>query len=441
MGITLYALYSDSDSAQRAVAALRKAKVSERQITVVSNEPFDELDFGPHGTKSAMPWLAALGGVLGGTSGYSLAALTQRAYPLPTGGMPIVTAWTNGIITYELAMLGAYTKIDLFTQLENCALLEDSYLTARFLVPYFPAAIAGGFALEIPRHRLRRELIVTRLVNELVDLMGASFVFRLARSHGARTEQTVRGWLFAEGVLDLVDQADGLRAGGGLDAQAELAGLMALAEAGERACGWAISGLDASISLGDAIARYKPGFQSLCAKFEAMLADDERERFERGYRELRATVHTEQLALRLARLGFADHLLNVLSLSFVHGGAPADCARAYFALSGIIEFATLERALEAIGADDRWERRAAEDLAADLRSARLALCRAVLLKRDAAHAEAVRALRIGREHEFDAMAEVMTELRTLPAVGLPVLEVAIRTLTRLAAALDRQPRR
>jgi NAD-specific glutamate dehydrogenase len=265
--------------------------------------------------------------------------------------------------------------------------------------------------------------------------MGASFVFRLTRSHGARTEDTVRAWIFAEGVLDLVDQAEALRAGsGGQGAQAELAALLALDDAARRACGWAIAGLDANAPLGDAIVRFKPGFQSLCAEFETMLADDERERFERSYRELRATVHTEQLALQLARLGFADHILNVLSLSFAHGGAPAECARAYFALSGIIEFATLEKALEAIGSDDRWERRAAEDLGADLRSARLALCRAVLMNRDVAPAEAVRALRNGHERLFDTMAEVMNDLRTLPWVGLPVLEVAIRALMRLAAA-------
>ena len=165
-----------------------------------------------------------------------------------------------------------------------------------------------------------------------------------------------------------------------------------------------------------------------------MLADDERERFEASYRELRAAVQTEQVAHQLARLGFADHLLNVLSLSFAHGAAPADCARAYFALGQIIEFATLEKALEAIGTDDRWERRAAEDLGADLRNARLALCRAVLVHREVPPAEAVRALRRGRERLFDAMAEVMNDLRTLPTVGLPALEVAIRALTRLADA-------
>ena len=74
-------------------------------------------------------------------------------------------------------------------------------------------------------------------------------------------------------------------------AEAELAALLALDDAARRACGWAIAGLDGNVPLGDAIARFKPGFQSLCAEFETMLADDERERFERSYRELRATVH------------------------------------------------------------------------------------------------------------------------------------------------------
>jgi glutamate dehydrogenase len=340
-----------------------------------------------------------------------------------------------GLTRPELAVLSAYTKIDLFQQLETCALPDDAYLTERFLVSYFPTSIAREFAADIPRHGLRRELIVTRLVNELVDLMGSSFVFRLTRSHGARTEDAVRAWIFAEGVLDLVDQAEGLRAGGGIQgAQAELAALLALEGAARRVCGWAITTLEANVSLGAVIARFKPGFQSLFAEFQTMLADDERERFEASYRELRAAVQTEQVAHQLARLGFADHLLNVLSLSFAHGAAPADCARAYFALGQIIEFATLEKALEAIGTDDRWERRAAEDLGADLRNARLALCRAVLVHREAPPAEAVRALRRGRERLFDAMAEVMNDLRTLPTVGLPALEVAIRALTRLADA-------
>ena len=48
-----------------------------------------------------------LGGAIGALSGYLLTTLTQKAYPIATGGMPITPPWTNGIIIYELTMLGA----------------------------------------------------------------------------------------------------------------------------------------------------------------------------------------------------------------------------------------------------------------------------------------------------------------------------------------------
>ncbi len=340
-----------------------------------------------------------------------------------------------GLTRPELAVLSAYTKIDLFQRLEAGTFADDAYLVERFLKAYFPASIAREFAADIPSHGLRRELIVTRLVNELVDLMGSTFIFRLSRSHGALAEDAVRSWIFAEGVLDLVDEAEGLRAGAGSQgAEAELAALLALENAAQRACAWALATFDRSLSLGEAIARFKPGFQTLCAQFETMLAAGERERFERSYRELRSAVHTEEVAHRLARLGFADHLLNVLSLSFARGVPPADCARTYFALGEIVEFATLDQALSGIGLDDRWERQAAEDLGADLRNARMALCRAALLNGIGAPSDAVRVLRSGRERLFDAMAEVMNDLRTMPTVGLPVLQVAIRALARVADA-------
>lgn len=89
--------------------ALYRAGISPKRIVVMSAEPFDEYSFSRMDEATPMPWLAAVGGVLGGACGFLLARLTQEAYPFPlvTGGMPILAAWPTGIVTYELTMLGA----------------------------------------------------------------------------------------------------------------------------------------------------------------------------------------------------------------------------------------------------------------------------------------------------------------------------------------------
>jgi hypothetical protein len=48
-----------------------------------------------------------LGAAVGGTCGFLLTTLSQKSYPILTGGMSLTPAWTNGIIVYEMIMLGA----------------------------------------------------------------------------------------------------------------------------------------------------------------------------------------------------------------------------------------------------------------------------------------------------------------------------------------------
>jgi hypothetical protein len=107
----LYGLYADPEAAQRAVDCLRAAsselKFDAQQIVIVSGEPHEGYEFtDSHATGAPYAW-AALGAAAGGTIGYLLTTLSQKSYPIPTGGMSLTPAWTNGIIIYELIMLGA----------------------------------------------------------------------------------------------------------------------------------------------------------------------------------------------------------------------------------------------------------------------------------------------------------------------------------------------
>jgi len=101
----LYALCS-RPQAEKSLVALVSAGIAMDNIVVISSEPLDHYQVRRR-KKTLMPWLVVCGAALGGTAGFLLATLTQASYPIATGGMSVVTFWTDGIIIYELTMLGA----------------------------------------------------------------------------------------------------------------------------------------------------------------------------------------------------------------------------------------------------------------------------------------------------------------------------------------------
>jgi hypothetical protein len=103
----MYGLYEQPQGAQRAFTALRRAGVDEKEITVISAEPFEAFEFSERDKSLTLFRLAGVGGAAGLIFGALLTSGTERAWPLVTGGMPIVAWWPNIVITFELTMLGA----------------------------------------------------------------------------------------------------------------------------------------------------------------------------------------------------------------------------------------------------------------------------------------------------------------------------------------------
>jgi hypothetical protein len=107
----LYGLFADAAGAQRAFDVLRSAsselKFPSQQIVVIAAEPHEGYEFFDAQATSVPYRWAVLGAAVGGTAGYLLTTLSQKSYPLVTGGMSLTPGWTNGIIVYEMIMLGA----------------------------------------------------------------------------------------------------------------------------------------------------------------------------------------------------------------------------------------------------------------------------------------------------------------------------------------------
>jgi len=163
----VYALYADPEAAQRAVDGLYAAGIAEDDVVVMSGEPFEAQPFAHRDSATWLWYIACLGGFLGLSFATWLTRMTELAWPIQTGNMPIVAWWPNMIVMFELTMLGAIlaTVITLFItaklpsrvpplydpEVTNGKILVGVQNPAVGSVPALERALLAGGAAELKR--------------------------------------------------------------------------------------------------------------------------------------------------------------------------------------------------------------------------------------------------------------------------------------------------
>ena len=100
----------------------------------------------------------------------------------------------------ELSVLLAWTKIVLADELIDSDLPDDPYLREDLLA-YFPSRMQPDLEAAIEDHPLRREIIVTQVVNDLVNGAGMTFWPRLPGETGASPADLTRANFVAREIF------------------------------------------------------------------------------------------------------------------------------------------------------------------------------------------------------------------------------------------------
>ncbi|MEO0031244.1 MAG: hypothetical protein RIS94_1002 [Pseudomonadota bacterium] len=108
----------------------------------------------------------------------------------------------QGFTRPELAVLLSSSKLVLQHALEESAVVDDPVLEEE-LFDAFPATMREPFADEIVHHRLRREIIATKLANRIVNRLGPVHPFELVEEEGCSLAQVAAAFVAAERLLDL----------------------------------------------------------------------------------------------------------------------------------------------------------------------------------------------------------------------------------------------
>jgi glutamate dehydrogenase len=272
----------------------------------------------------------------------------------------------EGLTSPELSVLLAWTKIVLAEELLASDLPDDPYLH-RDLMEYFPRPIREGFADQIGEHPLRREIIVTQVVNDLVNGAGMTFWPRLTGETGASAaDLTNANFVSREifGSLALREELE--KYDNVLDAAVITRMRIEMRTLVERASRWLVTNRRPPLDSEATVEFFTPRVQAVLAQLPDLMTGREKASFESRRDALQRAGGPEDLATRVAVLHPAYQLLGIVEVADRMGADPAEVARMHFALGERLGLPALVTRIFALPREDRWQTMARASLRDDL---------------------------------------------------------------------------
>ena len=346
----------------------------------------------------------------------------------------------QGLTRPELAVLLSYAKLHVKTHV-LAGDLPDHEALERYLLDYFPEAVrelAGEERLQ--EHRLRREIVTSQLVNDLVDLMGAGFLHRVSRDTGKKPEEVTRAWVIAARLADYrtVLRTLRIREARGLSHRVTYRWIMGLARVLDRTTRWVLANVDQGSDPSTTIERNLPELERLRSQFGELVVGEDREIFDTLVEELAQAGAKQEFARHLIALRFLDQLLEILQVSRQADVDPVDAARAFYRVSEMVHVAWLRRAIFQTAKDNQWDQREAQGLNDDLTAAHQRITAAVmrLRARTGSVDEAVDHLMGEGSQPIKEFRVLLEEIRGDEPLSLSAVAVTTRELLGLAQALE-----
>jgi len=349
-------------------------------------------------------------------------------------GMKARAAAHAGLTRPTLCVLLAHAKLQAKQALLDSTVPDDG-ATDPYLVDYFPrAAVEAAGDGRLREHRLRREIVTTELVNDLVNLMGSSFLHRASRDSGRGIAEVARAWLVASRIAGAAEiRADFAAAEGRFPAETLYRWLLGLARVLEQTTHWLLANVPAGGDTAALIGEARGGLSALRGGFAKFVAGEDRTVFLQRLGELQDLGVEKTLGERLITLRFLPQLLEIVNVARAAETEEIRTARAFYAVSERMGTARLREALRTAAGDDPWERRYAQALVDDLTGAQRTIVGAVL--RDGEDpARALTALEKAHPDEFRVFRDMVAELQA-GNCPLAAYAMAVRHLQGLARAV------
>ncbi|MEU8297896.1 NAD-glutamate dehydrogenase [Micromonospora sp. NPDC048909] len=284
----------------------------------------------------------------------------------------------SGLTAPEFAVLLAYVKIVLERDILAEGLADEEW-TSDVLVNYFPTPMRERFADRMSRHRLRRDIVTTVLVNEAINRGGISFVFRVMEETAASAADVIRAYVVVREVFGLRELWDAVEAlDNKVSPELQTTVYLDTRRLLDRAVRWLVTNRRSPIDVPAEITRLRDGVARLLPGLESLFYGSERESITAHIDSMTERGLPRELAEQATRLMYSFGLMDVVETATSTGRDVGEVASVYFVLSDLFRVDSLLSKISLLPREDRWQTLARMALRYDLYAALAALTAEVL---------------------------------------------------------------
>jgi glutamate dehydrogenase len=338
-----------------------------------------------------------------------------------------------GLTSPELATLMAHVKLALKQDLLATDLPDQEVFASR-LPWYFPSNLRDQFTSDIRQHQLRREIVTTMLVNDLVDTSGISYAYRISEDVGVGPVDAVRSYVATDAIFRIGEVWRQIR-----DADIPVAVsdrmTLDLRRLIDRAGRWLLNYRPQPLAVGAEINRFAEKVRALTPRMSEWLRGDDKAIVEKEARDFGSQGVPPNLGYMIATGLYQYSLLDVIDIADIVERDAAEVADTYFALMDRLGTDELLTAVSRLVRDDRWHSLARLAIRDDIYGSLRALCFDVLAvgEPDESGEEKIAEWETTNSSRVSRAQRTLTELYESGELDLATLSVAarqIRSMTR-----------
>jgi glutamate dehydrogenase len=340
----------------------------------------------------------------------------------------------RGLTRPELAVVLAYSKIDIYNGLLAGDVAEDPYL-ANELENYFPTPLQKRYAELMPKHRLRREIICTTVTNSIVNRMGSTFAHRMQEETGVDASTVARAYAIAQESFSMPALWQAVEA---LDNKVPASVQISMAVQSSRllkhVTRWLIDHQRDRLDIAATVPLYQPGLTALVQHMPAILNDYLAESFNQGVQQYVDVGVPEILARRIAAIGPLYAGLDIVDVAREIKLPVEVVAKVYFQIGSELGLGWLRIQIEELPVDGHWQAVARGTLREDLYAQQRALTAQALNGAKDSRSATKQLEKWLETHaaRLDHASHILADMKAANIADFPSLSVALQEIRKLA---------